>query len=379
MEQLRICHVVNIINGKCDGTYTHLRMLFQYLDGKKYKQYLIFQGNDIVEHDAKKYGVEVFCVPSINNKIPIKAFYDILQILVKHKIDIIQAHLLKAYFLVGFINIILRRKAIFNYHGYFISVTNYYPKYYRIIFRVLHRIFYVFKSYDLFLVPSHSAQSALVKENRHLPPIMVYYNGYPEDDSTPKECSNLFMNVDKTKYSIGVIGRFEEEKRLDIVLQIANVLVKKRDDVHFYLIGEGSLEDDIRKMINTLELQNHVSIIGYIKNIKHQLSIFDLILITSEREGFPFVVWEAMANGVPIVSSDVGGIPEILTQENCGHVYQFGNVSMATTLIEQLLDNIEERKRMGMNGKRAIQEKYNYKNFQKRFDEIYQSIVTRKL
>ena len=70
-----------------------------------------------------------------------------------------------------------------------------------------------------------------------------------------------------------------------------------------------------------MNLNQNVKMLGYIPNAKLYIKYFDLLLFTSDWEGLPLSVWEAMAAKVPIVSTDVGGVKEILEKEKCGLTY----------------------------------------------------------
>lgn len=375
-EKIRICHVVNNITGKSDGVYAHLKMLFKSLDKNKYQQYLIFQGNPIIEEEVKKLGVIVYSLPSLKKKCTINTFIVLYRFLKENKISIIHAHLVKPYVLVGIINVFLRKRAIFNYHGSFIRNEEYYTLLEEIIYRVAHIVIFLCHSVHRVVVPSKASKNILLSETRLFPAVEVYYNGCADRNEITPNSGTVktidFANI--KKYKVGIISRFAPEKRVDIAIHIAQNLLLIRNDFCFYIYGDGALEKSLQQLINDLKLSQTVSLVGFVPNVNKYIGEFDIVLLTSDREGMPFLVWETMASGVPIVATDVGGIREIVELENCGRVYERRNVQQAVTLLNELLDNNLLRERMGENGKKAIAEKYNEKEFSKRFDEIYDSV-----
>jgi glycosyltransferase involved in cell wall biosynthesis len=377
MEKIKVCHVVNIISGKSDGVYAHLKMLFKYLDANRFEQYLVFQGDPAIEEEVKSLGVTVYPMPSLKKKFSLAVFVELYRFLKKNEISIIHTHLIKPYVIVGVVNVFLKEKAIFNYHGSFIKNDEYHTTLEEVVYKLAHLVVHLCRSYQRVVVPSQSSQRILLAETHLLPPIEVYYNGGTLDKKTPADDRepNIIQNLVPNKHRIGIVSRFEPEKRIDVALHIAQQLLSRRNDVHFFILGDGVLEDRMRRLASELQLTGRVTILGFLPNVQEYLSAFDIVLITSDREGLPFIVWEAMAKGVPIVASDVGGIREIVEREQCGKVYERRNVQEAVSLLDQLLSDDAMREAMGRSGRSAIEKKYNALQFGRKFESIYLSVM----
>ncbi|MGA7837077.1 MAG: glycosyltransferase, partial [Ignavibacteriaceae bacterium] len=175
--KLKICHFVNHITGKSDGVYTHLVMLFKYLDNNKYEQFIVFQGNRKIENEMESLGIKYYVIPSLTKKVPIKSFFQFYKFVKSNHIDIIQTHFLKPYTIGGLTNIFLRKKMIHNYQGLFIN-NLYNSKLEKIVYRISHMIIYLFSAVDFAIVPSFKSRELLYKETKLFPQIKVYYNGY---------------------------------------------------------------------------------------------------------------------------------------------------------------------------------------------------------
>ena len=117
---------------------------------------------------------------------------------------------------------------------------------------------------------------------------------------------------------------------------------------------------------------------GYVEGAKNYINYFDTLLLTSDWEGFPLTIWEAMAAGIPIISTDVGGIKEILEKEKCGLIYPKGDSDRAIRSIIELMDNNSYRMKLGENGKKAIETKYNRDQFISFFDALYSNLLSSK-
>jgi L-malate glycosyltransferase len=377
MNKIKICHIVSILSGKTDGTYTHLKMLFQLLDNKKFKQYLIFQGNARLKKEIESFGVTVFEVKSLNKKFSFGAFFDIYKILKEEDIDIMQAHHIKPYIISGLINIFLRKILIFNYNGIFIDsiYRNYLEKFF---YRAAHLLIYLLKGLQVTVVPSEGSKRILYSESKLFRDLRIYYNGYnlsEKKDDIDSELVNYLEKIKSDNYIIGIVARIEVQKRIDKMLQLAKLILADINSIHFVVFGDGPLEKDMKELTHQMGLELNVSFIGYRKNVSVYFKFFDVLLLTSDWEGFPLTIWEAMYNRVPVVSTNAGGIKEILVKENCGFVFNKSDLNRGKHLILELFHNQTLREEIGNNGKNAIIERYNPKIFSLFFEELYYELA----
>jgi glycosyltransferase involved in cell wall biosynthesis len=111
---------------------------------------------------------------------------------------------------------------------------------------------------------------------------------------------------------IGFIGRFSWQKRPDLFLDVARQLTEMGDQFFFYMIGGGELLEDSKRLAEKLGIADRVRFVPSRHDIHIVLNTTDLLLMTSSYEGAPLTVLEALASGVPVVSSDVGAIREYI-------------------------------------------------------------------
>jgi glycosyltransferase involved in cell wall biosynthesis len=370
--KIKICHFTNRITGKSDGVYAHLKMLFKNLDNSKYEQYLVFQGDKTIEYEVKEYGVTVLTLPNLNKKFSIKSFFQFILFINSQEIDIIHTHFLKPYAIAGISNIILRKKMIYNYHGLFID-NIYNTSLDKILYKIAHFIICSFGAVEVAIVPSFASKKALINETKIFPQTKVYYNGFDPSDNTGQNIHivNYLTEIKNSYFLIGIVARIEIQKRIDLSLEIAKFLVQKHKNLFFVLFGDGPLENEMQSLANSLGLENNVKFFGYIPNVKSYIKFFDVLLFTSDWEGLPLTIWETMAAGIPIVSTDVGGVKEIIEQEKCGIIYPINSIEGGGNALEKILFNSELKKSMGLNGKAAVKNKYNVGSFIKSMESIY--------
>jgi glycosyltransferase involved in cell wall biosynthesis len=177
------------------------------------------------------------------------------------------------------------------------------------------------------------------------------------------------------KRLICFLGRINHEKRSDRAVDIIRSLVQDKINLHLFIFGDGEDIDKLKSLICERKLEQYVTILGFIKKAASYLKIFDLLLLTSDREGMPFVLWEALGNGVPVVSSDVGGVKEIIEKYNCGYVFEKENLNDAVSKISTILNDENLRKEMGNNGLSITRDQFNSKNFISTIENSYYSLV----
>jgi L-malate glycosyltransferase len=115
-------------------------------------------------------------------------------------------------------------------------------------------------------------------------------------------------------YTIGMVGRLEPVKRVDIFLQMAAILVQRAPgNWCFQVIGDGKLRAELEQSADALGLSDCVKFLGYQTNVLDCLAALDAVVMCSDHEGTPMAALEALALGKPILAHDVGGLSELLS------------------------------------------------------------------
>lgn len=375
---IKVCHIVNLITGKADGVYAHLKSIFRNYDRNKFEHILIFQGGEIIEKEVRELGVKVFTSESLKKKISLRVFSDIIRIIKSEQIDIIHTHLIKPYAIAGLTNIFLKKKFIFNYHGIFLKNNPYYNFIERSTYSAIHFLIYLFGKVDIVIVPSKMSKRLLMEETKLFPEPIVYYNGYSPRQNFSGVNASIAQRIEelkKDKRIIAVVGRLEVDKRIDRAVMLIKILVARKMKVHLIVFGDGSLKDELNQLVQRHQLKDLVDILGYVENVESFYKYFDLMLFTSDWEGMPLSMWEAMANGVPVIAPDVGGFKEILEENNCGLIYKPGNLNEAESKLLKLLEDGQFRKSLGRNGRAAFESKFTAARFIEQIEKVYTNLM----
>ena len=119
---------------------------------------------------------------------------------------------------------------------------------------------------------------------------------------------------------IGIVGRLVPIKNHGLFLEAARQLREQRPDIHFAIIGDGEERAAIEQQVDALGLRDAVTFTGWLNDLKPAYSDLDALVISSRNEGTPVSLIEALAAGVPVVSTAVGGVPDLLEDGALGRL-----------------------------------------------------------
>ncbi len=138
---------------------------------------------------------------------------------------------------------------------------------------------------------------------------------------------------------VGSVMRFCQEKAPDIFVKVAASVIKYKPNVLFILVGDGPLMKQTEKWIESHNLRDSFLLVGSRKDIAEILPAFDLFLITSRTEGLPRALLECLAAGIPVVSTDVGGIHELVDGKRNGLLFPEGDIAALAGGVIRLLNS----------------------------------------
>lgn len=118
--------------------------------------------------------------------------------------------------------------------------------------------------------------------------------------------------VDKRRFTVCNVGRLVDQKRQDRIVRAAAILKQRGVEVDWWIAGEGQLEQNLRDLIAQLGVGDCVTLLGYQENPYPAMGAADVFLLTSDSEGYPTVVCEALCLGRPVVSTPVAGVAELI-------------------------------------------------------------------
>lgn len=182
------------------------------------------------------------------------------------------------------------------------------------------------------------------------------------------------LNIPKNAIVIGSVIRFEKEKGLDMWLNIAQQLVQKNDNIHFVLVGEGRLRNSLIKHIQTQDLEDNIHLPGMIsEGIANYYGLMDLFILTSVYEGLPNALIEAQWFGIPVLSTEVGGVSEAISPDLTGQLIKPGDVQAYIAAIELMISDSKKLKKMGLAGTQFVKDHFSIEQMLAQTNKLYQA------
>jgi len=176
-------------------------------------------------------------------------------------------------------------------------------------------------------------------------------NGVDTEAFQPRprpECGlRAALGIPASARVVGFLGRLSPEKGPEVFLRAALLASARLPDAHFVLVGDGPLAPTLRETIARLRLQDRVHLAGLRRDVAAVLNDMDVLVSSSHSEAMPLAVMEAMASGVPVVATRVGGVPDMIAQGESGWLVAPNDFDEIAARLVQILATPGELERMG--------------------------------
>lgn len=209
--------------------------------------------------------------------------------------------------------------------------------------------------------------------------VATLLNGVPVEQ-VRAEAANLNglreeLDIPPDHLVVGTVAVFRRQKRLQDWLAVARRVADQREDVTFLLVGHGPEEDFLRAEIGRLGLGARLRLPGFRPDGRRLLGLMDLYLMSSEFEGLPIALLEALALGKPAVATPVGGISELVQQGQEGFLAPVGAIEALAECTLQLLDDEPLRREMGQRGAEKVAEQFHLQKRVQRIEALYRELL----
>jgi glycosyltransferase involved in cell wall biosynthesis len=192
---------------------------------------------------------------------------------------------------------------------------------------------------------------------------------------------------------VAIVGRLTAIKNHRLLLESVSALTTKNSDTRarFLIVGDGELRKDLEKMTAELALKERVIFTGWIRDLGSLYADLDVLAVTSNNEGTPVAVIEAMAAGVAVIATDVGGVRELISErgtqnaeleegefEICerGVLVRKGDTEAFAEGLKYLLEHPEDCREMGRRGREYAKENHTTERLVADIDKLYKSLLS---
>ena len=182
------------------------------------------------------------------------------------------------------------------------------------------------------------------------------------------------LGVPRDRFVIATVGRLSAEKGVDRAIRAAASLASVYPQVELHLIGDGPQRPHLRKLADQLGIAHRVHVHGWQAAPQRFYEMMDVLLLPSRTEGLPNVLLEAMAMGVPVAATDVGGVRDLLDDGRCGVILNEDLTTWAQH-IAPLVVSPERRRELARRAKQRIESHFTFGKRMAKVLEIYEQLL----
>lgn len=186
------------------------------------------------------------------------------------------------------------------------------------------------------------------------------------------------VRIPRSAQIVGTVGNLYPVKgHLDLI-RAARTILERRPATHLVILGRGALHDTLVAEAEALGLRDRVHLLGYREDVNEWLATMDVFAMPSLSEGLPLSLLEAMSSGVPVVVTDVGGMPEVVQDGETGFVVPPGNVGALADRISFLLGDPARAARMGVAARELVADRFQLDRMVAQYRDLYSRAARRE-
>ncbi len=301
-----------------------------------------------------------------------KAWKALKAIIAERRIDLLHAHDYKTDLLALLLSRATGVRALATVHGWTGHSTRERMCYYPADKRVLAR-------FPRLIAVSSDIKRELVEHGAHPGKITTVLNAIDHRqfhrDRARVASARAALGLEPQHTVIGAVGRLEPQKRFDLLIDGFAALHAKRPDLRLVIAGDGSLRRALDEQRNGRGLRDHVILTGHVGDVIPLHHAFDLFAQSSDYEGTPNAVLEAMAMETPIVATEAGGTAELVHDGVHGRIVPIGRVDRLMNAIEAALLDPTATGRMAARARQRVEGDLSFEARVRRVEDIYQEVA----
>lgn len=300
-------------------------------------------------------------------KIDLTLLFRLRKLMRQQKIDIVHTHVFTANFWGRLAAIFAGVPVLITHEHSTFTVDN---RYRRWIEAVL-----ICRTNKVITV-SENLRRRIVSEGR-LPPgvVLTIHNGLrlqpPSLNETKRAQLRRELGLEKFDAVIGTVGRLEPRKNYPMLLEAMKRLLARHPRTTLLMVGAGPEEEKLQQQARDLGINQHVVFAGYRSDISDLLSLMSTFCLSSTTEGISMAILEAMAAGVPVVATQVGGNPEIIPDHKYGLLVPSGDAAALANALAETLSNRDTALKMAKHGQARADEFFSERHMIQRIEELY--------
>lgn len=309
-------------------------------------------------------------------KFDLRVLWAIRDIVIKHDINLIHGHDYKSDLFAWLVRLSMWRRRVAlvsTAHAWVILGLR------GALYRRLD--LFLMKRFDRLIAVSHATKTEMVAGRVPTEKIQMIHNGIDTEAWSPRRRSSAFreeLGLAGAFPVIGYVGRINSEKDLGTWLRAAAIVARKYPRSRFVIVGDGrdgATGAGLQQLATELEIGEQVLFPGYRSDLQHVYAAFDIFMLSSRREGLPNSLLEAMAMGLPVVTTDVAGAKELVADGQTGFVLPQGDASGLGRALLALVEDSQLHRRMGEEGRKRVEREFSFANRMRLIEEFYTEVL----
>ncbi|MEP6513573.1 MAG: glycosyltransferase [Parafilimonas sp.] len=369
-EPAQVLHIIKSLGR--GGAETLLPETLSKHDKKKYQFHYIYflpWKNQMV-NEIEQAGGKVSCLPAKNILGIVPKVPKIITYIKQHKIKLIHCHLPWGGIIGRIVGKITNIPVIYTEH-------NQWERYHKITYYLNKLSFSSQKK--VIAVSEEVAKSIKARYRKNNPSIQVIQNGINTEKFSNSSLIDRDirkeLNISAESIVIGVTCVFRKQKRLIIWIEIAKELHDKNYNTHFIIVGDGVMRDEIHEKALQLKTEEYIHFVGLQAEIRPYLKAMNIFMMTSEYEGLPIALLEAMSMGCMPACTNAGGISELIEEGLNGIIVP---VNKPMQLIKRLSEYVQHPSKIAILGqvaKKTIIDNFSLKRMVSQLETIYDNFI----
>lgn len=332
-------------------------------------------GEGILNDKLKGADIKTVSIKNLSRDISLvdefKVFFNLLKVFKEEKPDIVHLNSSKA----GGLGSLAAKiagvpKIIFTAHGWAFNEGR--PIWQKILIKIFVWVTLIFQ--DNIICVSEQTKNDIKNFPFVYKKSQVIYNGISDfgllEKNEARDVLNNISIIDLPRDAVwlGALSELHKNKGLEYAIKAVSLL--EDSPVVFVIMGSGELRSSLEEMIKKERLEQKVVLLGFVLDAKRYLKAFDIFLLPSLTEAFPYSVIEAGFAGLPVVASSVGGVSNIIS-EDCGVLVKPRDYKAIKIELENLARDKGKRERLGANLKQKIEKKFSFKEMVSQTSRLY--------
>jgi glycosyltransferase involved in cell wall biosynthesis len=202
----------------------------------------------------------------------------------------------------------------------------------------------------------------------------VVPNGVRLDSAWPRGAARSELGLRGDSFTIGIVGRLRPEKAHEVLLDAVAALALGGRDVRLCIVGDGPRRSELQLHAARLGIDNRITWAGERRDAATLAAAFDASVICSHWEGLPLAALESMAAGVPLVATNVGGLPTLL-EDGAGLLVPPADPDALADALAGLVDDRDAAVALGAAGRERVAERYSFEGMVRRIELLYEDVV----